>query len=103
MKDTTQCSAQGMPWTFQEYDYLYKNYNKIGAIECAKHLHRTLTQVMNKAERLELTPQGEFKQHELDFASTYGKCLGGAMIFLLPKRTSYEVKELIECKNKRSR
>lgn len=90
----------GTPWTFQDYDYLYKHYNTDGAVACADVLHRSVDHVEAKAEKMSLIPQGAFKQYELDLASTYGKTLGGAMIFLLPHRTTYEVKELIECKNK---
>lgn len=98
---TTTANVQGTPWTFQEYDYLYKHYNKDGGKKCAEALGRTIAQVENKADKLGLLAQGSFKQYELDFASTYGKTLKGAMIFLLPHRTSYEVEELIECRNKR--
>lgn len=94
--------AQGNPWSFYEYDYLYKHYNTDGAEACAKELGRSVSSVESKASKLGLLPQGTFKQFELNYASTYGKSLGGAMIFLLPYRTSYEVEELIACKHRRS-
>lgn len=94
---------QGTPWCFNDYDFLYKNYNKLGAAACAKELNRSVSSVESKAAKLNLIPQGEFKQYELNYASTYGKTLGTAMIFLLPYRTTSEVQELIECRrNQRS-
>lgn len=86
-------------WTFEELDVIYKSYNTDGAEKVAERLGRSISTVHNKADKLGLLPQGEFKKYELDLASTYGKTLGSAMIFLLPRRTTNEVVELIRCKH----
>lgn len=84
-------------WTMQEYDFLYKNYNTKGADFVAEHLDRSVSSVNSKAEKMGLNGPCDFKKYELDLASSYGKTLGTALTFLLPKRTSGEVLELIEC------
>lgn len=91
--------VQGNQWSFREIDYVYKHYNVDGAESVSKVLGRSVTSVISKAEKLNLKRKGEFQKYELDYASTYGRPLGGAMIFLIPDRTSLEVKELIKCKN----
>lgn len=90
---------QGDAWTFSEIDYLYKHYNTDGACKVSDELSRSEPSVRNKAEKLCLKRSGSFTQAELAYASSYGKVLGTALTFLLPHRTSYEVKELIKCKN----
>jgi len=90
----------GIPWSFADYKFLYENYNTLGPVECAKELNRSVSSVENKAEKLKISRQGSFKQYELDYASTYGKSLGTALIFLLPHRTTCEVRELLECRKR---
>ena len=94
--------TQGTQWSFEDYDYLYKHFNVDGVTACAKALQRSETAVQSKAAKLGLVPQGAFTPQELSFANSYGKALGGALIFVLPYRTSVECEELIECKNKHS-
>lgn len=92
-------TVNNAPFTLDEYDYLYKHYAELGAAECAERLNRTVGSIENHAYKLGISSKSKFKQYELDYASTYGRALGTAMIFLLPDRTSTEVEELIRCKN----
>ena len=93
-------SQHGSPWTFEDYDYLYKNYSTEGPVVCSEKLERSVEVVNTKAMQLNLELQGGFKQEEIALARSYGKTLGNAMIFLLPKRTTHEIEELIECVSK---
>lgn len=91
---------QGTQWTFADYDYLYKHYNTDGADKCALALNRSPAAITAKAMKLNLRPQGEFKEAELKQVKSYGKVLGTAMMFIIPYRTSYEIKEMMTCVTK---
>ena len=90
---------QGMSWTFQDYDHLYKHYNQEGAEKCSEDLSRSRPSVTSKALKMGLHREGAFRPEEIKLAKSYGKVLHGALIFLLPNRTTSEVEELIECVN----
>lgn len=93
-------SEQSTSWKWPDYSYLHRHYPSDGAKKVSVQLGKSLSNVENKAEKLNLNEQVPFSEEELKTASTYGKTLGTALIFLLPHRTQYEVKELLECVKK---
>lgn len=95
-------TTHGNQWSFEDYDYLYKHFAVNGVVSCAKELQRSETAVTSKSMKLGLSSQSPYTAQELNFANSYGKVLGGALMFLMPNRTSGECKELIECKNMHS-
>ena len=84
-------------WTYDDYRYLYENFYKEDAAGCANKLRKPIATVRSKAERLGLISHTEYTQEEIKLARAYGKILKGAMIFMLPHRTSSEIEELIVC------
>ncbi len=85
------------PFTFSECQYLYEHFNLDGAEDCAEKLGRTVRDVQYEADRLDLIPSGEFTEQELKTVKAYMKCLRGALVFILPKRTPLEIEEMVKC------
>ncbi len=90
-------SLAGNPWSYAEYDYVYKHYSSDGPVACAEHLGRPVESVNSKAEKLGISINGDFTDTELQYARSYGSILKGSLMFLLPHRTSNEIEELIRC------
>lgn len=84
-------------WTWEDYDYLYRNYNLIPTTEIAKKLNRSVSSVIGHAEKLGLYSKSGYTRRELGQAVTYGKQLGTALIFLLPEYSTAMVEGLMEC------
>lgn len=87
---------KGTPWSFEEYDYLYKNYPTMGAEAVAEQLGRSVNSVRTKAERLMLWEHVGFQPEEISLIKSYGKHLGTAMIFLMPNRTTHDIKGMLK-------
>lgn len=91
------------PYTFEDYDFIYKNFNSTPIAEIAEKLGRSIASVRIKAEKLGLIKTGEFTATEQQYARTYGKTLGTALMFVIPDRTSSAIKELLQCTENTSR
>lgn len=87
----------GNAWTYEDYNYMYQNYNKLGVDVVSQELNRSVVTVNAKAIKLGLKSAGPFTEEEKKLARSYGKNLGTALMFLLPHRTSVEIEELLEC------
>lgn len=83
----------GETWTFQEYDFLYKNYCSRGPKYVAEQLNRTVASVSNKASKMDLL-YGPYSEEERQYIKTYGESLKGALIFLMPDRCSTDFEEM---------
>lgn len=88
-------------YTFEDYDYIYRHYNVDGAESVAAALNRSVQSVNAKAVKMNLVGAKEFTQQEKEYVRNYGKVLGTALVFLMPGRTSFEVKEMLACKNRK--
>lgn len=84
-------------WSLQEYSVVYNEYPFTGPVPIADKLNRTVNSVVGKAIKLGVEMPKPFTSEEKVIASTYGKSLGTALIFLLPNRTVIEVSELLKC------
>ena len=90
MSDTT-------PYTFDDYDYIYKHFNQDGPVSVAQHLGRSVASVTNRSTKLNLLSQGAPTAEELKYCRNYGKTLGTALMFLMPNRTTVEIEEMLAC------
>lgn len=84
-------------WTWDDYEYLYRNYNIVPVKEIAKKLDRSVSSVISHAEKLLLVPKSEFSKSDLALARNYGSQLGTALVFMLPEYSTPKVEELIQC------
>ena len=88
-------------YTFEDYDYIYRHYNVDGAESVAAVLNRSVQSVNAKAVKMNLVGAKELTQQEKEYARNYGKVLGTALVFLMPGSTSFEIKEMLACKNRK--
>ena len=84
-------------WTWADYDIVRKNFPSKG--ECTADLlqDRTLSALLNKASRLGVKYCPNLLEEEKELINLYGDVLGSAVVFLMPKRTVFEVKEALLC------
>lgn len=87
---------QNDTWTFQDYDYLYRNYCRNGPKFVADNLDKNVMTTSKKATKMGLL-YGDYTEDEMNTIRTYGKDLGGALIFLIPDRCSYDLEEMSRC------
>lgn len=92
----------GNNWTWTDYDFLYKNYANLGAEEVAKRLNKPVDTVITKSEKMHLRDKHSYTKEEIKLSRAYGSILKGSMIFLIPDRTSKDIKELLACAKKQS-
>lgn len=88
-------------WRWEDYAYLYKHYPKEGAKFVSSQLGRSVSVVVQKAEKLGIHENVPFSPEEVKISTAYGKKLGTALMFLMPERTTHEVEELLQCTRKR--
>lgn len=86
-------------WTWDDYEYLYNNYNIIPTQEIAEHLDRSVSSVTSHAEKLGLLPISSFDKKDISCAARYGSQLGTALVFLLPRYSTAKMEELLRCVN----
>lgn len=84
-------------WTWADYDVVRKNYPSKGEATAELLEDRTASALLNKAQRLGVSHNTTLLEEEKELLAQYGNVLGTAMVFLLPKRTVFEVKEALEC------
>lgn len=84
-------------YTLEEYDYIYKHYHCDSIESIADHLGRSVPSVEHRAAKLGLGVVKPFSGDEVQLAKKYGPILGDALVFLVPDRTTSEVRELNTC------
>ena len=84
-------------WTWADYDVGRKNYPTKGEDTAELLQDRTASALLNKAQRLGVSHNTTLLEEEKELLKQYGSTLGTAMIFLLPKRTVFEVKDALAC------
>lgn len=84
-------------WTWNEYDIVRKEYPERGVEIADKLPSRSATNIESRAERLCTRIKTPFTDFEKELAKKYGPSLQEALIFLLPKRSPVEIKELLLC------
>ena len=84
-------------WTWADYDTVRKNYPSKGEATLELLTDRTPSALLNKAQRLGVSHSTTLLEEEKELLNMYGKALGTAMVFLMPKRTVFEVKEALSC------
>lgn len=87
---------QSDTWTFQDYDFLYRNYCQNGSKFVADNLGKNALTASKKASRMGLL-YGDYTDEERDTIRKYGKYLNGALVFLMPDRCSYDLEEMARC------
>lgn len=86
-------------WTWDDYEFLYRNYNIIPVKEIAAKLERSVSSVNAHAEKLGLIPIPVFPKKDINIAQTYGAQLGTALVFMLPEYSTAKMEELLQCIN----
>lgn len=82
-------------WSWHDYDLVYKQYPFKGVEVKDELADRTPTSIMTKAKRLGVSTDCPLTEAERELISKYGKDLGTALIFILPERTTEEIKEAL--------
>lgn len=86
--------------SYNDCDYVYKNYSRMSRPEIANAIGKSAAEVDKLAYAMNLSIGKPFTKEEKTMATQYAKHLGGAIVFLLPHRTTCECEELIECTRK---
>lgn len=84
-------------WTWADYDIVRKNYPSKGEATVELLQERTSSALLNKAQRLGVSHNEALLEEEKELIKVYGAALGTALVFLMPKRTVFEVKEALSC------
>ena len=84
-------------WTWDEYTIVREEYPERGVAIIDKLPSRSATNIESRAERLGTRLKTPFTDYEKELAKKYGPTLQEALIFLLPKRSPVEIKELLLC------
>lgn len=84
-------------WTWDDYAFLYRNYNIMPVKYIAQELQRNVGSVISHAEKLGLLPKVKASQEDCNLVSEHKKQLGTALIFLLPEYSTAMMEDLIAC------
>lgn len=84
-------------WTWSDYDILRKGYPKHREEVYAKLKDRSAETIDAKAARLNVDHDNNLREEENKLLKEYGDVLGAAVVFLVPDRTVYEVKDALQC------
>lgn len=84
-----------VPYTLDDYAYIYEHYPKEGCNAVAEHLGRTAVSIEAKALKMNLCPSVTVSKSDKEIVKKYRKELGTALVFLLPHLTTSVIEELI--------
>ena len=90
-------NAQHDAWTWAEYDTIRKHYPKEGKKVVRMLNNRSVSALESRAIKINTFEHVEFTEEEVKLAKKYGKCMGKALMFMLPDRTPYEIEDLLHC------
>lgn len=84
-------------WTWEDYEFLYRNYNLVHVKDIAAKLQRSVGSVVAHAEKLGLLPKVSTSQEDKNLVAEHKKKLGTALVFLLPEYSTAMMEDLIAC------
>lgn len=84
-------------WTWEDYEFLYRNYNLVHVKDIAAKLQRSVGSVVAHAEKLGLLPKVSTSQEDKNLVVEHKKKLGTALVFLLPEYSTTMMEDLIAC------
>ena len=84
-----------VPYTLDDYKYIYAHYPREGCNAVAEHLGRTPVSIEAKAVKMNLCPSVNISKSDHEIVKKYRKELGTALVFLLPHLTTNIIEELI--------
>ena len=84
-------------WTWSDYDVIRKEYAKDKSNVYSKLKDRSPEAIDDRAVRINVKHDSSLREEETKLLEEYGDVLGSAIVFLMPDRTVYEVKEALQC------